>query len=177
MVAKNITVHSIDAGKDILLQPNPQLTSVLTPLAPGASPDPTNLPTRDFQPYQHPSGQDADGLLTLLGDHLKAGGSINLAESGRLKSQVGAHVPSVVTIRAVATEGRQVDGTFLLNGKPVSPALTATVSGGAPQIVTADLRLTTAIIPLGRWVRWLLSHLSGRRGRWDRMGHSGRSRR
>jgi hypothetical protein len=55
------------------------------------------------------------------------------------------------TVNAANTTSGALSGTvtFLLNGKPVSPALTATVSGGAPQTVTADLRLTTAIIPLG----------------------------
>ena len=66
-------------------------------------------------------------------------------------SQYSDTVTLSATVNAANTSSGPLNGTvtFKLNGKPVTPALTATVSGNAPQVVTADLLLSTAIIPSG----------------------------
>src|SRR5439155_14271237 len=39
--------------------------------------------------------------------------------------------------------------TFTVNGKPISPALTATLNGTSPQMVSADLVLDKSVVPNG----------------------------
>jgi hypothetical protein len=73
------------------------------------------------------------------------------AKSPNTLSQYSDTVTLSATVNATNTSSGPLSGTvtFKLNGKPITPALTATVSGNAPQVVTADLLLSTTIIPSG----------------------------
>jgi uncharacterized repeat protein (TIGR01451 family) len=73
------------------------------------------------------------------------------AKAPNAQPQYSDTVTLSATVNAANTSSGPLSGTvtFKLNGKPITPALTGTVSGAAPQIVTADLLLSTTIIPSG----------------------------
>jgi hypothetical protein len=73
------------------------------------------------------------------------------AKAPNTDAQYSDTITLSATVKAVNTSSGPLNGTvkFTLNGKPVTP-VAATVSGNAPQTVTADLRLTAAgVMPAG----------------------------